>query len=307
MKYFILLLLSILLFTACKQDDLNIPDTGRKIVINGLITTDSLLNVGISRSAYITNVLDYVFRSDLDNAEVCFYQDDVRIDSLYHSNTYIRTTVTFCTGNYCSESVYPLPGKEYKIMVNVPGLPEATATTTIPDLVKIERVDTSRVLFEPRKYGSYRMIYNIEFADPATETNYYLFTICQRPNNEAYTKYFSFDCSDPIVEEEIKDNNSIYGIVFSDKIINGQKYNLTVSSMEGHIFYYYDYPYYHDSYVSHYYINNKRTLYFSLYSIPEEYYKYIQTMNLYFERQGNPLYEPVMVYSNITDGYGIFA
>ncbi|MCE5345392.1 MAG: DUF4249 domain-containing protein [Bacteroidales bacterium] len=308
MKYSILFTIFLILFTSC-QDDLEIPDTGRKIVINGLITTDSLLNVDISRSAYITNVREYVFRSDLDNAEVCFYQDDVRMDSLYHSILYVYSGGVFFTGNYCSKSVYPLPGKQYKIVVKAPGLPDATATTIIPDLVRIERVDTSRIILTTTSTNrSYRMTYNIEFTDPVNETNYYLFNVCRKPRSRSYSNNISFDCSDPIVEEELKDNNLIYGIAFSDKIINGKKYSLTIT-VDGNWLssYSYKFPHTVDDYMKDNYIDNKKTYYFNLYSIPEEYFKYIQTMNLYFERQGNPLYEPVMVYSNVTGGYGIFA
>jgi hypothetical protein len=289
MKYFVLSTLSLFLFTACQQEDLEIPDTGRKIVINGLIATDTLLNVYINKSAYIIST-GPVFHSDLENADVNFYQNSIRIDSLYHFNMGINTSTIFYAGNYWSKSVFPLPGMEYKIVAKVPGLPDATATTTIPDLVRIERVDTSRIIFGFHGHN-YRMIFNIEFTDPANETNYYLFRMSSfgfkfnSHNN-------SFASQDPIIEEEMKNgSNSIEGVVFSDKLINGQKHNLTVST--------------NGSFSSN---GPKKTImYLRLYSITDEYFKYIQTLNLYNAKKGNPLAEPVIVYSNITGGLGIFA
>ena len=65
MKHIILPIIPLLLFISC-NDELGIPDTGRKIVINGLITTDSLLNVSIGKSAYITDS-NAVFRMETTN------------------------------------------------------------------------------------------------------------------------------------------------------------------------------------------------------------------------------------------------
>ncbi|MCE5346381.1 MAG: DUF4249 domain-containing protein [Bacteroidales bacterium] len=274
------------MFIAC-QDDLNIPDTGRKIVINGLITTDSLLNVFINRSVFITTNSN-IYMSDLDNAEVCFYQNNAFIDSLHHFYKVFDGWHVFHPGNYWSKSVFPLPGEEYKIVVKVPGLPDATATTTIPNLVKIERIDTSRIILASGNGPDFRMRYNIEFTDPANETNYYLFNLSNTFSKMLSCNPFPFVSQDPIIEEILsRGTNYVEALVFSDKIINGQKHSLTVTT---------------DGYNS----GRNITTYFRLFSITEECFKYIQTLNLYFEKQGNPLSEPVTVYSNVTGGYGIF-
>ena len=138
----------------------------------------------------------------------------------------------FLPGNYWSKSVFPLPGNEYKIVVKAQGFPDATATTTIPNPIKIERIDTSRIIL-PDSLSRYMpsnvcLICNIEFTDPGNETNYYLFNIWKTPGNGSYD--MGFDCQDPIVEEKIPCIGSarLEGIAFTDKIINGQKYSLTV-------------------------------------------------------------------------------
>jgi hypothetical protein len=294
MKYFLLLTLLLTLFTACQQEELEVPDTGRKIVINGLITTDSLLSVFINKSEYITTH-SYIYYNDLDNAEVCFYQNNTRIDSLHHFFKEFSTTKLFHPGNYWSESVFPLPGKEYRIVVKAPGLPEVTATTTIPNLVRIERVDTSRIILEPGlDIPDFRMVFNIVFTDPANETNYYLFNL-YNDLDKMLPSSIGFSSQDPIIEEELSNEqsltnvlmNRVEGIAFSDKIINGQKYSLTVTT-------------------DCRYGSKRLTTYIRLFSITEECFKYFQTLNLYFEKQGNPLSDPVIVYSNITGGYGIF-
>jgi hypothetical protein len=98
-------------------------------------------------------------------------------------------------------------------------------------------------------------------------------------------------------------SNPIEGIAFTDKIINGRKSNFAVTILCNDIglpFYEDDHNYMEDG-------NHKKIIYFKLYSITEEYYKYIQTLNQYSKSYDNPLSDPVLVYSNVTSGYGIFA
>jgi hypothetical protein len=48
-----------------------------------------------------------------------------------------------------------------------------------------------------------------------------------------------------------------------------------------------------------------KIVYLRLYNITEEYYQYIQTLNLFLKNYKNPLAEPTQVFSNINGGYGI--
>jgi Domain of unknown function (DUF4249) len=42
-------------------------------------------------------------------------------------------------------------------------------------------------------------------------------------------------------------------------------------------------------------------------AITPEYYRYYKSQELYADAQGNPFAEPITVYTNIREGYGIFA
>ena len=82
-----LLLFSVFLFfiCACQKEIVEIPDTGRKIVINGLITTDSLINVRISKSYYFKDpMMGWGIFPEFDSAEVRFYKNDIYLDSLHY-------------------------------------------------------------------------------------------------------------------------------------------------------------------------------------------------------------------------------
>jgi hypothetical protein len=319
MKYLFLFILFLAMIPACKQDNLVLPDTGRKIVINGFISSDSLLNVRISRSAYIseTGPAADTNLSSLYNAQVYIYQNTTKIDSLYYKrlinpngSSSFGSNTWFHFGNYKSKNVFPLPGSEYKIVVKAPGLPDASASTTIPNLVKIDSVDSSRFITSEYPDMPYKvcMKFDIKFTDPGNETNYYLFNIWKTPSIDI-TRNLLFYCNDPIVEERIRYFHNyeeafieqFYGVAFTDKLINGQKSSLTVSVLGLDI----GKPFYENG--DEIRNNHKKTIYFRLYSVTKECYSYIRSLNLYDQNYANPLANPVTVYSNIIGGYGIFA
>jgi len=299
MKHHLLYSTFLILILACQKENVVIPDTGRKLVINGLITTDSVLNVRISNSYYFKDpYMGWATFPEFDSADVRFYRNNIFLDSLHYSDQDKRYFI-YPTSNYKSNNIYPLSGYEYKIIVKRAGFPDATSTTTIPRLVKIEKVDTARIIL-PHNSG-FIMNCRIEFTDPPAEKNYYLFNIITRELPWG-KRYLEFSCHDPVIEEEFGSNSMAgkvlkYGYAFSDKLIDGKKYNLNFS-FEGS--YWYNNIYYPIPKTSYIY-------YFRLISVTEEYYRFIQTLNLYNASYSNPLAEPVMVYSNVSGGYGIFA
>ncbi len=318
MKQLILFCLFLILFISCAKDNITIPDTGRKITINGLITTDKLLNISISKSAYLTDESssEQVSLYSIDNAQVLIYQNNNVIDSLYFNEPSFDISFylnLYQYGNYVSKYLFPIMGKEYKVIAKVTGMPEASSITTIPDLVKIEHVDTSRIIVA-NQFSKTNLCLkcNIEFTDPANETNYYLFNIYKnyKESGSMNSDNMGFLCNDPIVEEKLighegnaLSGDPIRGIAFTDKIINGQKSDLTVtiSCTDIGLPFWIDDPNYNAD------GNHRKIIYFRLYSITEEYFKYIQTLNKYNKDYDNPLADPVLVYSNVTGGYGIFA
>lgn len=300
----------------CQRENIDIPDTGRKIVINGLITTDTVLNAFLSRSNYLLDIsgTGSEYMRDLDSMEVSIYENNVKIDSLSHYRYYDYDPWKILNfGNYRSVKEYPSVGKEYKIVAKGRDLPEATAKTIIPDMVGIEGVDTSRIILAPGTYYEFNtgLLCRIEFSDPSDKMNYYLLRIrlntYWRPYNNYYIPYRSEDmyfyCTDPIIEEKLYNINGLLAVSLSDKIINGQKHKLDIvikgeSIGEPLI----DIDFSTSSYTEHH-----KTLYIKLYSITEEFFRYIQTLQLYSRNYSNPLAEPVLMESNVTGGYGMFS
>jgi len=290
----------ILFLLSCSDQYNDIPDIGRKIVLNGLITTDSLINVHITRSAYINDISgqSYDLLEDLDSVDVQLYEDGKLIDSLYHDPFYFFDIWNvFNTGNYISRNMLPKPGEQYKIIVKAQNFPVASSSITIPALVDILKVDTIGFILPLGSYTTYNkgVICRIEFIDPPNEKNYYLFNIRNMitPNYFSTDNNLEFSCNDPIVEEKLFSGDKNVGIAFSDRLINGQKYILNVLVKRESIQVY--------TGVS------EQTVCFRLYSITKDFFDYIHNLNIYSKNFGNPFYEPIMVHSNVTGGYGMFS
>lgn len=295
-------LLFFAIFISCKPEDITISDSGSKTVINGLITSDSLISLNIHTSLKIDDTtLIWTSDKSYNNAKTLIYENDKVIDSMkYHkiwSSNYIFNK------NYHSDKIRPMPGHTYKISVKNNGMPDAFALTNIPNLVNIESLDTAvNILsgtFEEWQ-SNVRLICNISFSDPVNEKNYYLFYVYKRSDNNTAGE-MEFACYDPIIEEKLNHGTLMLGYAFSDKIINGKKHRLTLILDGKNI----GLPYYGIN--DPIFTTHKTTLYFRLYSITEEYYKYIHTLNLFFKNYNNPLGVSTQVYSNVTGGYGIFA
>lgn len=318
MKSLIVFGLLILVSTSCNKLKLDIPDTGRKIVINGLITTDELFNLRVSKSAYLIDPEHYYIpqTEDLDSAYVSIYRNNSFIELLLHKKGGIETYPwnLFTLGNYHSNTLSPSPGTEYKVIARYPGLPDAFASTIIPSLVKIDKTDTSRVELEPGSYYDINLglKYKISIKDPENEHNYYLIKMFMNTfydSEWAYANRLSqivqFKCNDPIVEENIESRTGQEAIAFSDKLINGQKYEIDLVVKEESVFLL-PADYEIISPPGSYQVI-RQTIIVKLYSIAEEYFKYIQSLQLYSKNYGNPLAEPVLVNSNVEGGYGMFA
>jgi hypothetical protein len=290
----------ILFLASCQKEEIKVPDTGRKIVINGIITTDSLININLSRSLFITDS-NLVEENLLKNARALVYENNIPVDSLqFGGDIYINLGLDiYVPSNYRSKAGFPLPGHEYEIRVNSPGLPEASARVLIPGMVHIDHVDTSLVKLSgtfQEWESNIRLYCDIAFTDPENEKNYYLLYVYRKPSFSSNTSNMVFSCQDPIVEEYLNHGTMMEGVAFSDKSINGKKYLLRVTLNGKDI----GKPFYND-----YVESSMKTIYFRLYNITEAYYQYIQTLNLFLRNYKNPLAEPTQVFSNINGGYGI--
>ena len=148
---------------------------------------------------------------------------------------------------------------------------------------------------------------NLTFKDPANETNFYEVEVANSylVNVDPLFGYYSLTTQDEIITSESYypsllnfDKDKPRYLLFKDKKINGQEHTLT---------FYYIPPQHEDS---HRYISSHYIIVY-LRSVTEEYYKFKTTMiQQKYARAEDILYgaaEPINVFTNIQNGYGIFA
>ena len=323
MKHILKIILAstgILVISSCiKVLDYDIPDDEKRIVVNGIISNCDTFKVNINKSLHI---LDRLGLKAIDDALVQLLEDDMLVSEITEGRA----------GLYVSDFI-PVCGHNYLIKVSVPGMKTASAGCTIPFPVSIEQVDTSTATYKSVWYQYYdvdsmieiinymkEMKSSIIFADPEETENYYeLEATVSYLQNEYYrdedTSYFignrrfsstpSLKSNDPVVELYvsgkyiISDNseNDYYSgqkILFSDQLINGQKYKLNIS------------------FVSTYLISNDEyrdsvKVDFHLKSVTKDYFIYMQLLEKHLQVKDDPLSEPSQAYSNINDGLGILA
>jgi hypothetical protein len=279
-----------------------------KAVIYALLHPDSLISVSVAES-------HPVFQSryqprQITNAVVRVYRDGVLLEVL----TYVTPPPVpdyaqpSPYSRYVSAVTRPETGRNYRIEVEVPGLPGAYGEAVIPDPVPVAVADTSS-----RDIGNgYReLVVKMRFRDPAGEKNYYRFSASgvsgfyYGDKNEPFNPFTPVNIhqvdlsygslSDPLIapqqEDDIFDmylSNSYF--LFQDELIPGKEYSLKLT--------------YNSIYPDTDYYEFLRAC-FRLNSITRDLYLHLQSYSAHNQARDNFLAEPVPVYTNITDGLGV--
>ncbi len=286
---FLLLLIGLTISSCEKVIDINIPDKSRKIVVNSIIDPESELSLSLAQSK---SVLEDNTLLILEDAEAQVFEDGIFVGTMEYSG--------FDT--YHLADFYPSIGKSYKIEVNHSVLDAVTAEVSIPDPVHILEMDTSTSIGE---WGN--RTYNVNLSiDDLPGTNYYAVAISLTNHiydweNEVfldstvtYSTYIStLSETETGIGDDLIDNDLSFFIdnklFFSDAIFSGQG-----SAKELALEYYVYSP------------EDSVLVDVSLYHIDKSYYYYSVSRQKYYRSSGNPFSEPVQVYNNIENGFGIF-
>lgn len=283
----------IFLFSSCETVvELDLPEKQPGLVTNCFFNPDSIFSVNMSKSQY---VLDNASVRKINNAVISLYRESVWIEDLGFISD----------GNYTSlKGNKPQAGINYKISVSADGFSSVEANDKIPAPTQITAVDTGTIFMENQKYFELK----IKFKDNPSEKNYYQLQLFTKNYFQSYdsignpimdtTSYFQpmgFESKDLIFDHEKNFGNS--GAMFSDELFGAKgEYQLSI--------YTYTYSNEYDTMGNAYGFNELKIL---LKSVSENYYKYVVSYQLYQQSNGNPFSEPVQIYNNIKNGYGIFA
>ena len=309
-KYFVCFL-ALIALSSCNPDDyfnpiveVKLPQQKPKLVVfSEMWEGQDTLTVFLTQSR---NTLDnkpfpskkdsmfYVNRSNGRNDTIWYFNiiqtADIVADAKVELFKNEALIATFAKGKkegfYTTKLAAPLKqdGATYRLQVSAPNFETVEATQKLPTPVAIDTViyRPNVRLTDPSDPLNYftQDEFGIEFKDPAGEKNYYTAEGFVEVKNGTYTysQYLNLHSFDPI-----SSNNFLQDASFDGKKAIWREH----------------------TYPQHFQSNNKITIYLTALSAAK--YTYQQSLSLFYNAQDNPFAEPVVLYTNIKNGYGLFA
>jgi len=304
MKKIFLFGFALLILSSCYKEINLSNENNTDIVVSAFIAKDSLIKVILQKTMPVNSASQKVYITD---ATIKLYEDEIEVDNLtLFNSTYEINGLIRRTYYYVSDKITAKTGKTYRIEVITAEGKQITGKTSIPESVEITALDTTfrYTVYLDENYLDFERNFRIRFKDPEGK-NYYRLTamerscsikgkdtICRRESSldffeqDSLLLYFGKDN-----ENEFFSSASNNFMIFDDKTINGREYELKLSSTtelsnlphEGDFIQYV----------------------FELQSITKEGYSYLKAIDLQGQT-GGLMTEPVMPYTNINNGVGIF-
>lgn len=281
-------------FAACEKDTkVNIPPHTPRLVINGIIPENGLFQVRAGKSQGILTP-NTSSQYAVTNAVIVLFENGVAADTLkYDAAQFLYATRT---------SKRAQPGKTYQLAAAAPGFTTATATTATPAKPVI-----TRLVFTPNARttteGNQLDDLTVTFNDPGSEKDYYLVRVMIAGGNNFYYPVYciysnDIDIERPPTDDPMSSNSCLSGeqVMLRDVNFNGRAKQLRISFDAGAA----------DPFIEPGTGRMFRS-YVELQHITEDQFKFLKSRDAYDFAADNPFAEPVLVYSNVKNGYGIFA
>lgn len=300
MKKISLFLLLVIIFSSCESIiEIELENKEPTIVVKSLFAPftppyPQEFKFDITSSI---NILDTInSKINITNANVLLYENGILVETVAYIDT---------AGYYVS-SIFPQTGNEYRLEVSAPNYPSINCSNIVPERVIIDTASVINYIGTDAN-GAPMAEITLSFSDNENEVNYYEISAT---SPGTLTGYFRLSANDDAITSEsyypsvlMFDRKNPAFLPFKDIKFNGTQKELKII---------YTPPY--SLYVSE---NNEtrfidsHLIEINLYSVSEDYYKYRATYLQHINNQnGDVLFgmnEPINVYSNIENGYGIFA
>jgi hypothetical protein len=258
-------------------------------VLNAIVSTDTVVMAYVSQTVFFTDYRDSI--PPIADAIVSLFVNGRHIETMQFDSRHSR---------YMS-SYIPSSNDTVKIVAET-SIGRAEGTDIVPSIVEISDLklsgrtyESSDIISNGRLSLMYEMKYSITFTDPADEKNYYCIRI--ETDRGAGAEHIDYSYEDIFVAQgALGESSTNEGRTFTDELINGKTYTLTLVERSQ--------LYTSDSSVK----RNRRVI---LYSLSENYYKYLTTIlnSIDSDLSGSladwGLAEPAIKFSNIKGGTGI--
>jgi hypothetical protein len=307
-KTSIALLMSIFFLVSCEKDiEFSGKITDPLIVINSIISPDSVISAYISKSKF-------------------FLADDTKFDSItdadvsVYINGKFKEKMTYISGGLYKSSFIPNVGDTVSLKTTVSGMQSVNCQTIITPKPEVISVDTtikslsyhSIVSYQLGNGGytssadttgaslSYEIKMKIKIQDNAKQQNFYrlMAVLPSNSNDNKYTYSYINITLEGVLSDNQNDPASLINIsgsenlfnIFSDELFNGKEFSV-VFTITG------------TNYVK---FNNGQIPYLNinLQNLSSDYYKYLYTRGQSLSSDGF-FSEPVQIFNNVIGGIGI--
>ncbi len=276
--------------------DIDQPNFQPSLVINGFLTPDSVVRVVLSKNSYVLDDSRYFSNYFVDGAEIQLFENNELIGTFSEDTTWDSEEIDF-TGLYYLD-YFPKMNMEYRIEARRDGYEPISVSERLESRnfeIEINSVDTAI-----SEWGG--TVYEI-----TTELQ-------DSPGNDFYELSVFYSFFQPIYSEDtitkgprtvqrawIETDNLVFEdhlpghhMVFKDDLFEGESYQIKFDVQ----------AYYFDPNMS---FDPELELIVTMRSTTESYYNYHYSTSLQRWVSGDPFAQPVQVYSNVSNGFGILA
>ena len=265
--------------TACELIvDIEVPFKEAQLTINSFFNADSLWTASLSINQ---GILDTSRARRIENGLIIIYEENIPVDTLTH----------IVNGVYRSDNEKPMLGRAYEIRASASEYKPISGRSYIPMPSSVTKADiTESITID----GYPESVIRVSFTDDPLVTNYYqIFLEAEQDWIDPFTgviksirSRLSIESDDPIVQN----NNDVGydGIFLRDILFNGGEGIVSFKTSSSNTQFY-------------------PMIIVTLRTVSEDFYKYKITGSVHDNSSDNPFAQPVNVYKNIDNGFGIFA
>ena len=254
------------------------PPHSDQLVIHAFLSdNDSLLPCSVTKSfALLDNITEDQYQ---DSATVTLFRDGVKVGDLESLDDTFRP---FNYG-YFNQGAIGSNGVEFEIKVVHPTLGEASAKSTMPNLVPIKEIEYKKDV-RSGDFGDREDAVEITFDDPLGVENYYEFALIQADtfgSGEVFINDLFTSFNDPNISEGVKFNYYL----LSDESFDGKEYKFRLF---GNDF-------------------SSGAIFVLWRSVSKSTYLYSKSVSDQLDAQDLGTFaDPVSIFSNVENGLGVF-
>lgn len=282
--------LLVVFFGSCRKAiDIDVPESERSLVLNCAIEKGKDIEAQVFKSGHVLDNFGYY---ESENNPYAINDASVY---LYENNNEVGQFILSGNGKYLLSNFSPTAGRSYRVEASHADYNPVNGETIFMDSVEVISFDSVRMGKD--QDGWEVMFCELKIKDPADVSNYYRLTIFKESYEDMYSLYPQ--CNDPALEHLGWDD----AMYFSDVIFNGDTYAFEVQIDPYSFGYYYGEG---DGYVSEDTYSSEAVIYAKLESLSKEMYYYLRSITAQDEAEDfGPFSQPVTVYDNIENGFGI--